>query len=826
MSTISERINDAVDTIENNTTKLENIVNGPATGPGSTVDTDNGPVKTAAAKILEIEERADDIYVARDAAQAAQAGAEAARDQAAINAALANQMLTGYARVAATSNSAISGLLTIDGITLVANDVVLLTAQSTGSQNGPWVAASGSWTRPTWYANGNNTQAAYGGGIAINGTGVATGGSIWRLTTTGAVTIGTTSTSWVRTQETTSTQASTVNDTRTASTAFVQSVLNASGARTSLGTISTAGNTNLGAATAQNRRRYFEVTFGAGSNFYSATLSALTENAQAGDELEISVTMPASLTPTVTLTNNTSGGTVLATIPVDANVSRVWSVWSRYNGTAWGVATVAPQNSKDYIDANVARTLEGAGLLSNGTSFAQVSNSTGLNITGSDFYVAQWFRAASLSSPSVTLKKGGDANFQLGDYILHVNPNGQVAFYASGTNPVALESATGLFSAGQWGFIEVMRSGSAWTLWLNGSQIASATNSTYVPNSTAYSLYVPGFFGGTNTFYTNGNVARTQIWNCAPDAAERAELFASLGIPRREQLGGSMTNMILDVGRNSDFSAGATDWASVALDSLSVVSGALRIVSTTANGRAILSPSFTSGFVVNRRYRVSLTVTNFSASGSPVRIQTGVTSTVIGDITGNGTFTFEFVAPANYEIQIRQSFVGSMSLDLDNIQIIPLGTLYLQPDADQGAGPVMRALTGSDTILPGDGHTTGGVVRGNPMADSMEIAAAIDGASGNSFVLGSDVQRIPAGYAITAARVFTPSGQGAANVTLGTSSGGAQIVAATAVSAGNFLTLTLVSPQPVFTGNTRLYLNRSATLNAGSKLVLVATKVT
>jgi len=52
-------------------------------------------------------------------------------------------------RVASTGNVAIAtgGLLTIDGVALAAGDRVLLKDQTTGSQNGIYVAAAGAWTR-------------------------------------------------------------------------------------------------------------------------------------------------------------------------------------------------------------------------------------------------------------------------------------------------------------------------------------------------------------------------------------------------------------------------------------------------------------------------------------------------------------------------------------------------------------------------------------------------------------------------------------------------------------------------------------------------------
>jgi hypothetical protein len=52
-----------------------------------------------------------------------------------------------YAKVVATTNVAVSGLQTIDELSLEASDRVLLTAQTTASQNGIWIVASGAWSR-------------------------------------------------------------------------------------------------------------------------------------------------------------------------------------------------------------------------------------------------------------------------------------------------------------------------------------------------------------------------------------------------------------------------------------------------------------------------------------------------------------------------------------------------------------------------------------------------------------------------------------------------------------------------------------------------------
>lgn len=85
--------------------------------------------------------------------------AETARAQAA-EAAISAGLQFKAVRVVATANVASrSGLATVDGVTLAAGDLVLLVAQSSGSQNGLWKVASGAWTRPSNYAAGSDASA-------------------------------------------------------------------------------------------------------------------------------------------------------------------------------------------------------------------------------------------------------------------------------------------------------------------------------------------------------------------------------------------------------------------------------------------------------------------------------------------------------------------------------------------------------------------------------------------------------------------------------------------------------------------------------------------
>jgi hypothetical protein len=92
----------------------------------------------------------------------------------------------------ATTNLTLSGTQTVDGYTAVVGDQILAAAQTTGSQNGPWIVAAGAWVRPTDYASGAVVK---GRQIQVN-AGILGGGSLWVMQTTTSVTVDTTATTW------------------------------------------------------------------------------------------------------------------------------------------------------------------------------------------------------------------------------------------------------------------------------------------------------------------------------------------------------------------------------------------------------------------------------------------------------------------------------------------------------------------------------------------------------------------------------------------------------------------------------------------------------
>lgn len=92
-------------------------------------------------------------------------------------------------RAATTANITLSGTQTIDGVSVVAGDRVLVKDQSTGSQNGIYVCASGAWAR----AADADVDSEIVAGMSVRVTeGAINVGGFW-LVTTGVITIGTTS---------------------------------------------------------------------------------------------------------------------------------------------------------------------------------------------------------------------------------------------------------------------------------------------------------------------------------------------------------------------------------------------------------------------------------------------------------------------------------------------------------------------------------------------------------------------------------------------------------------------------------------------------------
>ena len=111
----------------------------------------------------------------------------------AVPGAIAAQDWKNSVVVATTANITLSGTQTIDGVAVVAGNRVLVKNQTTASQNGIYVVAAGAWARASDALAPNVST----NNVVLVEQGTVGAGKIFRLSTTGTITVGTTAQTWV-----------------------------------------------------------------------------------------------------------------------------------------------------------------------------------------------------------------------------------------------------------------------------------------------------------------------------------------------------------------------------------------------------------------------------------------------------------------------------------------------------------------------------------------------------------------------------------------------------------------------------------------------------
>jgi hypothetical protein len=94
-------------------------------------------------------------------------------------------------RAATTANITLSGIQTVDGVSLVAGDRVLVKDQTAGAENGIYVVAAGAWARSA-DADGVPSNEVTAGMYTFVEEGTANGNTGWSLITANPITVGTT----------------------------------------------------------------------------------------------------------------------------------------------------------------------------------------------------------------------------------------------------------------------------------------------------------------------------------------------------------------------------------------------------------------------------------------------------------------------------------------------------------------------------------------------------------------------------------------------------------------------------------------------------------
>ena len=388
---------------------------------------------------------------------------------------------------ATTANITLSGLQTIDTVSLVAGNTVLVKNQSTAANNGIYVVASGAWTR----SPGADTWDEYVGAIVF----VLSGGqasSAWYSTAQPGGTLGVTAINWFNFS---------VSSTYTAGTG-----LTLTGTVFSITPVGTAG------------------TYGSASSVpvfvtnASGQVSSVTNTAIAIANTQVSGlgTMSTQNANAVAITGGTINGTTVGATTAAAITGTTITANTQFTGAGTGLTGTASGlsiggNAATATSATTATNLAGgaAGSLpyqsaTSATTFlAAGTNGQILTLAAG---VPSW---ANAPSTGVTTFSAGTTGFTPSSATtgavtlagtLNVANGGTGVTTSSGANSVVLRDSSNNITANAYfnGFTSVAASGSTITLTVastpvylvtgSGGQVIQLPNATTLPNGTIFSF--------------------------------------------------------------------------------------------------------------------------------------------------------------------------------------------------------------------------------------------------------------------------------------------------------------------------------------------------
>ncbi len=160
-------------------------------GTGTTTSTGTGSVVLSDSAALTGTPTAPTATVGTNTTQIATTAFVAA----AVDAARSGLDAKESVRAATTANITLSNTQTVDGVALAVGNRVLVKNQTTASENGIYIVASGAWTRAT---DADSSTDLSSGTFVFVEQGTANADSGWVLSTEDPITVGTTALTWVQ----------------------------------------------------------------------------------------------------------------------------------------------------------------------------------------------------------------------------------------------------------------------------------------------------------------------------------------------------------------------------------------------------------------------------------------------------------------------------------------------------------------------------------------------------------------------------------------------------------------------------------------------------
>lgn len=424
------------------------------------------------------------------------------------------------------------------------------------------------------------------------------------------------------------------------------------------------------------------------------------------------------------------------------------------DGTAQGtrkiLATNIANNVTDVIlgssGPSVKSTLSARaprqGLVFDGSAGATIG--TFSNWGTADFSICAWIRPSlSANAYILTPTSGSDMYFT-------VNSNGTLRVSSGGFTQDL--TSTGTVSANKWALVSYVRSGTTATFYINGIAAGSGTDS-----------FNWGRVTGLGSSGYVGTIAPVYPYNRALSASEVVELYEA-GAPAGADYNSASntalnTNTVTDAGSGSLSGTSATGFTA------------------TATGAYYVRTAPVFSTIKGAKYRVTFTASSITGTWNSYLslFNLAIDSTQYPVVSGANSFEMvaNYTRTTNEVIEFASS--GAGTLTVSGLSVTRIG-LLLAPDAAQaGGGYVWNDQSGNlaQIVLP-----SSGVQWALPSVAGQRIRGTTS-TNGNQQLLGASVL-LPAECQITHVRARARSGT--PTITIGTASGGAQIVASVALS--------------------------------------------
>jgi len=433
-----------------------------------------------------------------------------------------------------TTNITLSGLQTIDGVTVVAGDRVLVKSQTTTSQNGIYLASATAWSR----APDANTWDELISAICFVESGSTLAGSAWYCTIQPGGTLGTTPVTW--------------------SNFSVAATYTAGTGLTLTDYVFSITNTGVSAAAYGSASKTLTATVNAQGQL---TVLAATDIAIANTQVSGLGTMSTQAASSVAITGGTINGTTIGGTTAGAVTGTTITANTQFTGAGTGLTGTATSlsiggNAATATSATTATNL--AGGAAGSVPYQTASGTTTMLTAGTDGYVLKlasglptWAASTSGTVTSVAQSFTG-------------------GLISVGGSPITSSGTLALTVAGTSGGIPYFSSATTW-----------ATSAALAANA----LVIGGGAGVAPSTTTTGTGVVTALGVNTGTAGAFVVNGGALGTPSS----GTVTNLTGTASININGTVGGTTPAAGAFTTLSATSTVSVNGSVGSNGQVLTS---------------------------------------------------------------------------------------------------------------------------------------------------------------------------------------------------------------------------------------------